>query len=108
MEEETFKNVEIKINKLLNNQLLPTIDFHEFKRNYGLPNDNVNPHKIKSKNVVEAKVRKVFGLTRSRSGYSFVDCHDKKVLNRIKEIYPIIYNKEYVPKSKLARSLLRG
>jgi hypothetical protein len=101
MEKETLENVEIKINKLLKNQPLPTIDFHEFKPNYGLPNEGVNPHKIKSKDVVEAKVKKVFGLARGRSGYSFVDCHDQKVLDRISETYLVVYNKEDVPKSKL-------
>jgi len=109
MEKETLENVEIKISKLLKNQSLPAIDFHEFKQNYGLPNEGVNPHRIKSKDVVEAEVRKVFGLTRGKSGYSFVDCHGQKVLDRIKEIYPIIYNKEDVPKSKLiAKEFVKG
>jgi hypothetical protein len=57
--------------------------------------------KSSPKNVVEAKVRKVFGLTKGRSGYSFANCLDQKVLDRIKEIYPIVYDKENVPKSKL-------
>jgi hypothetical protein len=83
MEEETLENVELKINKLLKNQPLPTIDFHEFKPNYGLPNEGVNPHRIKSKDVGEAEIRKVFGLVRGRSGYSFANCHDQKVLHRI-------------------------
>jgi hypothetical protein len=67
MEKETLENVEIKISKLLKNQSLPTSDFHEFKQNYGLPNKGVNPHRIKSKDVVEAEVRKVFGLTRGKA-----------------------------------------
>jgi len=96
-----FENVEIKIRKLLKNQPLPTIDFHEFKPNYGLPNEGVNPHRIKSKDVGEAEMKMVFGLTRGRSGCSFANCHDQKVLHRIKEIYLVIYNKDDVPKRKL-------
>jgi hypothetical protein len=94
MEEKTLEDVEIKINKLLKNQP-PTIDFHKFKLNYGLPNEGVNPHRIKSKDV---EVRKVCGLTKGTSGYSFIDYHDQKVLDRIKEIYLVVYT---VPKRKL-------
>jgi hypothetical protein len=102
MEEETFEDVEIKIGKLLNNQPPLAINFHEFKQNYGLLSEGVNPHRIKSKGVMEVEVRGVVGLARGRrSGYSFVDCHDQKVLDRIKEIFPVIYNKEDVPNSKL-------
>jgi hypothetical protein len=56
---------------------------------------------IKSKDAVEAEVREVFWATRGRSGYSFVDCHNHDVLDRIKEVYPIIYGKDDAPKSKL-------
>jgi hypothetical protein len=68
---------------------------------YKLPGEGVNPHKIKNKDVDEAKIKEVFGATKGRSGFSFVDCHDDKSLDRIKKIYPIIYGKDYVPKSKL-------
>jgi hypothetical protein len=44
----------------------------------------------------------VFGHVRRRSGYSFASIHDDKVLDRIKELYPIImYGKSTVSKSKL-------
>lgn len=43
----------------------------------------------------------MFGLAKGRSGYSFVDVHDDKVLDKIKELYPIMYGKSNVPKSKL-------
>jgi hypothetical protein len=43
----------------------------------------------------------VFGLARRRSGYSFVDVHDEKVLDMIKKLYPIVYGKSTTPKSKL-------
>jgi hypothetical protein len=56
-----------------------------------LPNEGVNPHRIKTKEIVEVEVREEFGLARGRSGYSFVDYHDQKVLDRIKEIYLVIY-----------------
>jgi hypothetical protein len=43
----------------------------------------------------------VFGLAKGRSGYSFVDVYDDKVLDKIKELYPIMHGKSNVPKSKL-------
>jgi hypothetical protein len=43
----------------------------------------------------------VFGLARRRSGYSFVDVHDDKVLDRIKDLYLVVYGKPTMPKSKL-------
>lgn len=44
----------------------------------------------------------VFKVARGRSGYnSFVDCHDLIILYKITYIYPIIYGKDDVPKSKL-------
>jgi hypothetical protein len=66
MEEETFEDVEIKIGKLLKNQPPPTINFHEFKQKYGLLCEGVNPHRIKSKDVMEVEVREVVGLARGR------------------------------------------
>ncbi len=43
----------------------------------------------------------MFGPTRGRSRYSFVDVHDDKVLDRIRELYPMVYGKPTMPKSKL-------
>ncbi len=43
----------------------------------------------------------MFGLARRRSGYSFVDVHDDKVLDRIKDLYLVVYGKPTMPKSKL-------
>ncbi len=43
----------------------------------------------------------VFSLVRGRSGYSFVDVHDSKIMDKIWYLYPIIYGKEDLPKSKL-------
>jgi hypothetical protein len=45
----------------------------------------------------------VFWATTGRSGYSFVDCHNGDVLDRIKEAYLIIHGKDDAPKSKLIR-----
>ncbi len=45
----------------------------------------------------------MFGHARGRSGYSFANVHDDKVLDRIKELYPIVYGKSIVSKSKLLR-----
>jgi hypothetical protein len=55
-----------------------------------LPREGVNPYRIKNINVVEAEIKEVFGVAKGRSGFSFANCHDDKVLDRIIEIYPII------------------
>jgi hypothetical protein len=101
VEEKTLENLETKIGKLLKHQPPFAIAFHEFKIKYKLPRQGINPHKIKNKDVDEAKIKEVFGAARGRSGFSFTDYHDDKSLDRIKEIYPIIYGKDDVPKSKL-------
>ncbi len=51
VEEETTKDLDLKISKLLKNQPLVAVDFHAFKDGYGLPNERINPHIIKSKDV---------------------------------------------------------
>jgi hypothetical protein len=43
----------------------------------------------------------VFGHARGRNGYFFANVHDDKVLDRMKELYPIVYGKSIVSKSKL-------
>ncbi len=102
VEEKSLEDLEVKIGKLLKNQPPPTIGFHEFKKNFRLPFGGINPHRIRSKDFVEVDLRKVFKVARGSSGYnSFVDYHDLLVLDKIRYIYPIIYGKDDVPKSKL-------
>jgi hypothetical protein len=43
----------------------------------------------------------VFGPTRERNGYSFANVQNDKVLDRIKELYPIVYGNFFLPKFKL-------
>jgi hypothetical protein len=51
----------------------------------------------------------VFGHAKGRSGYSFADVHEDKVLYRIKELYPIVYGKSIVQKFKvLGKELQKG
>ncbi len=86
---ESIKDIDYIINQLLKNPLPNACPFNDF-------------HRLKTrKNLLETKMIKVFGLARGRSGYSFVDVHDDKELNRIKELYPIVYGKSIVPKTKL-------
>ncbi len=77
------------------------IDFHVLKDDYGLPSEGVNPYRIRSKDVHEVKLKHVFGPIWGRSGYFFVDCHNVQVVDKSKEIYPIIYGTTNLPKSKL-------
>jgi hypothetical protein len=55
-----------------------------------LPREGDNPHRIKKTNVVGAEIKEVVGATRGRSGFSFAKCHDDNVMDKIREIYPII------------------
>ncbi len=43
----------------------------------------------------------MFGPVRGRSGYSFANVHDDKVLDGIRELYLMVYGKPTMPKSKL-------
>lgn len=102
VEEKFLEDLEVKIGKLFKNQPPPTIGFHEFKENFRLAFGGINLHRIRSKDFVEVDLREVFKVVKGRSGYnSFVDFHDLIVLNKIRYIYPIIYGKDDVPKSKL-------
>jgi hypothetical protein len=76
------------------------IDFHDFRDGYGLPIERINPHRIKNKNVQEIEL---FGEAQGRSRYSFVNCHNAQVMDRIKERYPIVYNKTNLLRNKLIR-----
>jgi len=100
VEKEILEYLDIKIWNLMRNQPPIAIDFHAFKDEYGLSSEGINPHMIKSKDVQEVKLKEVFGVGR-RSGYSFANCHNVQMVDRIKEIYPIVYGKIDLPKSKL-------
>jgi hypothetical protein len=95
--------VDASIRKFLRNIPYVAIDFHTFKDDYGLPSEVVNPHRTRSKEIHEVELKEVFGPIWGRSGYSFVNCHNAQVVDKIKEIYPIIYGKINLPKSKLIK-----
>jgi hypothetical protein len=61
--------VDAKIRKFMRNITYVTIDFHVFKDDYGLPNEGVNPHRIRNKQVHEVELKEVFGPIWGRSGY---------------------------------------
>jgi hypothetical protein len=69
--------------------------FNDFKDFHNLLHEGTNHHRLKIKMI------KVFGHARGRSGYSFANVHDDKVLDRIKGLYPIVYGKSIVSKFKL-------
>ncbi len=90
------------INQSLKNLLPVACPFNEFKYVHKLPHEGINPHRLKtSEDVLELEMVQVFGPTRGRNKYSFADVHDEKVLDKVKELYPIVYGKSIVPKSKL-------
>lgn len=43
----------------------------------------------------------VLGPARGKSGYSFANVHDNKIMDKIQYLYLIVYGKENLPKSKL-------
>jgi hypothetical protein len=108
VKEEIVEDLDLKISKLFRNQPLVAIDFHAFKDEYGLPNEGINPHIIKSKDVQEGELKEVFGPARRRSGYSFAECYNFQVVDRIKEIYLIVYGNNEIPRNKLIRKELLG
>lgn len=51
----------------------------------------------------------MFGEAQGRSGYSFADCHNAQVVDRIKERYPIVYGKTNMLRNKLiGKEFARG
>jgi hypothetical protein len=101
VEKDTLEDLDIKIKKLMRSQPSISIDFHAFKDEYGLSNEGINPHRIKNKDVQKVALKEMFGAVRRRSGYSFANCHNVQVVDRIKDIYPIVHGKTNLPKSKL-------
>jgi len=109
VEEEILEEVDAKIAKLMRNLPHIAIDFHAFKDDYGLLSEGLNPHRIKNKDVQEVEIKEVFEEVWGKSGYSFVDCHHVQMVDRIKEIYPIVYSKTNLSRSKLiGKEFARG
>ncbi len=51
--------------------------------------------------MLESEMTSVFGPIRGKSGYSFANLHDSKIMDKIQYLYLIVYGKEDLPKSKL-------
>ncbi len=98
----SIKKIDSTINQLLKNHHLDAYPFNDFRDVHILPHEGINPHRLRtSKNVLESEMVQVFGHVRGRSGYSFANVHDDKVLDRIRELYLMVYGKPTMPKSKL-------
>jgi len=104
-----IEEIDNTINQLLKNLPLDACPFNEFKDVHKLPHEGINPHRLRiGKDVLELEMVQLFGPTRGRSRYSFADVHDEKVLDRVKELYPIVYGKLIVPKFKLLWEFAKG
>ena len=84
----------------------------EFETRYGLPNKGKNPHKLRPPADIQDKdVTDVFRPPKGRkgrAGYHYGDSKDDNVLNRIAEIFPLVYLRD-LPKSKvIAKQFARG
>jgi hypothetical protein len=104
--EESMEDIDLTIAKSVKHPPPPpppsTCPFSDFKDKFLLSHEGINPHMFRTvKDVLESEMTLVFGLVRSRSGYSFADIHDIMIMDKIWYLYPIIYGKENLPKSKL-------
>jgi hypothetical protein len=97
-----IEEIDNTINQSLKNLTHDACPFNEFKYVHKLPHEAINPHRLRTgKDVLELEMVEVFSPTRGVRKYSFVDVQDEKVLDRVKELYPIVDGKSIVPKSKL-------
>jgi hypothetical protein len=87
-----IKEIDSTINQFLKNPHLDAYPFNDFRDVHILPHEGINPHRLRTgKNVLESEMVQVFGPVRGRSGYSFVNVHDDKVLDRIRVLYLMVY-----------------
>jgi hypothetical protein len=98
----SIEEIDSTINQLLKNPPLDACPFNNFRDVHMWLHAGINPHRLRiGEDVLESEMVQEFGLAKRRSRYSFVNVHDDKVLDRIRELYPMEYGKPIVPKSKL-------
>jgi hypothetical protein len=85
----SLEEIDSTINQLLNNPPLDACPFNNFRDVHMWLHEGINPHRLRiGEDVLESEMVQEFGLAKRRSKYSFVNVHDDKVLDRIRELYP--------------------
>lgn len=81
----------------------PAVSFEEFRDRYDLNGTGMNPHKrVETQDLILlTDLTKVFGAQRGKSKFWFGDVKDSKVKFAIARLYPIVYQKPNVVKTKL-------
>jgi hypothetical protein len=98
----SIEDIDCIINQLFKNPPPNACPLNEFRDIHNLLHEGINPCRLKmGKDLLEIDMVQVFGPIRGRSGYSFANVHNDKVLDRMEELYPIVYGKSFLPKSKL-------
>ncbi len=78
------------VNHLFKNAPPNACPFNDFRDIHNLPHKGINFCRLKmGKDLLEIDMVQVFGLVKRRSGYSFANVHNDKVLYRIEELYPL-------------------
>ena len=82
---------------------------HDFKTEFGLPDEGDNPHYFR-KNIVSAEtLKKLFGKPYGelwQAGYAWGDCSVQEVVDRVKYLHPILYQHGEVEHLILSRFVL--
>jgi hypothetical protein len=80
----------------------PALSFEDFRDSFGLNGTGINPHKSRdTTEILQSDLTSVFGPHRAKSGFWFGDVKDSKVKSAIARLYPIVYQKPSLIKTKL-------
>ena len=95
-------DVDDKISTLRRGAPPPALSFEDFRDSYGLNGTGINPHKSRdTTEILQSDLTAVFGPQRAKSGFWFGDVKDTKVKSAIARLYPIVYQKPSLIKTKL-------
>ena len=97
-EDDHFLDVE-DLQELISSLKSPPdlLTWEDFRDRYNLecgPN-SINPHRCRKDKEISDKTMQDFGLrpegVRGRGGYSWADCNNRDIVNRIRYLHPIVY-----------------
>lgn len=81
----------------------PAVSIEEFRDRFNLNGTGINPHKSRDTAdvILQTDLTSVFGPQRGKPRFWFGDVKDTKVKSAIARLYPIVYQKPHVVKTKL-------
>ena len=98
----TVDDVDDKIAVLRRGAPPPALSFEDFRDSFGLNGTGINPHKSRdTREILQSDLTSVFGPQRAKSGFWFGDVKNPKVKSAIARLYPIVYQKPSLIKTKL-------